>query len=288
MKCFYHRGDMDGICSGAIVKLRHPECEMIGLEYGEPLPWDTLGLAETVFMVDLSLQPWEQMDKLASVSRLIWIDHHDTAMQAHEASLADRIEGIQRIGLGACALTWEYCFPEKKMPIAVRLMAEYDVWDHHNENCLPFQYGVKAMHMLPPHDTITTNQWRGVFSDDPGSPLRAILNRGREVMKWQAEENAMRVAVLQHPIEFEGVRFLAANHGPMNSKFFDTVWDADKYDAVMLYYWAPKQNAWKLNMYTDKKSCPHLGKIAEAYGGGGHHNAAGCHCAELPFKVRDE
>ena len=30
MKCYYHSADLDGHCSGEIVRRRYPECQMIG------------------------------------------------------------------------------------------------------------------------------------------------------------------------------------------------------------------------------------------------------------------
>ena len=38
MKCFYHSADLDGQCSGAIVKLARPDCELVGIDYGDPFP----------------------------------------------------------------------------------------------------------------------------------------------------------------------------------------------------------------------------------------------------------
>ena len=38
-KCFYHSKDLDGWCSGAIVKKAHPDCVMIGIDYGDSFPW---------------------------------------------------------------------------------------------------------------------------------------------------------------------------------------------------------------------------------------------------------
>ena len=38
--CFYHRADYDGVCSAAIVKKFVPDCELYGIDYGDPFPWD--------------------------------------------------------------------------------------------------------------------------------------------------------------------------------------------------------------------------------------------------------
>ena len=38
--CFYHKADLDGVCSAAIVKHFVPECELYGIDYGDEYPWD--------------------------------------------------------------------------------------------------------------------------------------------------------------------------------------------------------------------------------------------------------
>ena len=73
MKCFYHRADMDGRCSGAIVKMEYPKCEMIGINYGDVFPWESIQQGEVVYMVDFCLQPFEDMERLNSLCELIWV-----------------------------------------------------------------------------------------------------------------------------------------------------------------------------------------------------------------------
>ena len=67
MKCFFHSVDLDGHCSGAIVKKAYPECEMIGINYGDSFPWGVIGPGEKVVMVDFSLQPFEDIDRKSVV-----------------------------------------------------------------------------------------------------------------------------------------------------------------------------------------------------------------------------
>jgi hypothetical protein len=140
--CFYHKADLDGVCSGAIVKHFVPECELYGFDYGDKFPWDKVrpgqyadtdplwaeyfepengyvgpeqngGLAmevvttpkRTVYMVDVSLPPAD-MKRLAGVSDLIWIDHHASC-----EALWNEINplGMFRTNYAACELTWEWC-----------------------------------------------------------------------------------------------------------------------------------------------------------------------------------
>lgn len=64
MKCFYHSADLDGHCSGAIVKQMHKSCEIIGIDYGDKFPYEVIEDGEIIFMVDFSLQPFDRMIKL--------------------------------------------------------------------------------------------------------------------------------------------------------------------------------------------------------------------------------
>ena len=114
MKCFYHSADLDGHCSGAIVKMAYPDCDMIGINYGDEFPWESIpiGCGEKVFMVDYSLQPYSEMRKLAiHADPLIWIDHHKSVIEEHKEWVSvgnGSILGTQKSGIGACALLWKY------------------------------------------------------------------------------------------------------------------------------------------------------------------------------------
>src|SRR5574340_1146574 len=153
MKCFYHSADLDGKCSAAIVKLTFPDVELIGINYGDPFPWDRIEGGETVFMVDFCLQPFEDMERLNSICHLTWIDHHNTAIEeARRRSFC--VSGAERteVGKAGCELTWEHCMRSVPLPKSVFWLGRYDVWDHHNHpGSLEFQYGMR-LHDSNPND----------------------------------------------------------------------------------------------------------------------------------------
>lgn len=129
MICFYHRGDLDGHCSGAIVRHNFPGARMIGIDYEDEFPWDKVPRGADVCMVDFSL-PMEHMRLLQelTVHRFVWIDHHKTVIdKAKEAGFSTA--GLRVVGEAACELTWEYFTPSILMPHAVRLLGRYDVFD---------------------------------------------------------------------------------------------------------------------------------------------------------------
>ena len=86
IKCFYHSADLDGHCSGAIVKFRFPEAVMHPINYGDTFPWDlfTEMPRQDVYIVDFALQPFMEMHQLAAICNLHWIDHHKSAISEAE------------------------------------------------------------------------------------------------------------------------------------------------------------------------------------------------------------
>ena len=104
MKCFYHSADLDGHCSGAIIKRKYPECEMIGINYGQDFPWRSIEAKDQVFMVDFSLQPFTDMIRLQGMCNLTWVDHHQTAISdARKHNFTP--DGRLAIGMAGCELT---------------------------------------------------------------------------------------------------------------------------------------------------------------------------------------
>lgn len=151
--CFYHSGDLDGKCSAAIVRRKFPDCELYGINYGELFPMGDI-IGREVIMVDFSL-PWPLMQEMAQkASHLIWIDHHQTAIDEFGKQElpynGTRVFPVLCIGVAACELCWEYFFPEKEMPVSVYLLGRYDVWNHKSDNrILPFQYGMRQDNWNP-------------------------------------------------------------------------------------------------------------------------------------------
>ena len=47
--CIYHSADLDGVCSGAIMRRAFPEATMLGYDYGQPFPWEMVGPGTDVY-----------------------------------------------------------------------------------------------------------------------------------------------------------------------------------------------------------------------------------------------
>lgn len=286
MKCFYHSSDLDGHCSGAIVKYAYPECEMYPINYEDDFPWEKIAPMETVYIVDFSLQPFEDMEMLNDVANLIWIDHHKTAIEeAIFRDISGPIKGYRSMDYAACELTWMYLFPDDDMPEAVGLLGRYDVWDHEDSEVYPFQMGMR-LEYTDPSNLAARFSWDRLFEHD-GAVISEIIERGNAIVDYQNQTNAKLAKSCAFEVELDGLKFIAANMQGVNSKFFDAVWDDDRHDAMLLFGW--KQDKWTVSMFTTPEKISQgidVGEVAKARGGGGHAGAAGFQCQELPFNLK--
>lgn len=283
MKCFYHSADLDGHCSGAIVKFYFPKCELIGINYGDDFPWDKIERGELLYMVDFALQPFDDMVKLAGMSELVWIDHHKSAIESYESSsIAGNLPGARchDNSQAACELVWEYLYNAfTAVPRAVKLLSQYDTWNHSDPDTLPFQFGLRQ-YGTDPNDT---NFWGQLFEISGLNPLDQIIGEGTVILNYQGLENRKYSSACAFETELDGLRCVAINKMLTNSQVFDAVWDAEKYDAMLAFGW--RKGAWHISLYSTKPDVD-VSIIAKNRGGGGHKGAAGFQCDELPFSLK--
>jgi len=277
-KCFYHVKDLDGQCSGAIVKKVFPECKLIGLDYGDPFPWEEVGKNDEVIMVDYCLEPFENMIKLhGSCKKLIWIDHHSSQIEAYEQSGKVFSFAYLSSDLAACELVWKYFYTDLNVPKGVIMLGRYDVWDHKDPSVLPYEYGMKALIR-----GVEDKNWEKVFSDD-SFHFDETCRLGGYIMRYLGKLSKW-VMRFSFTMEWEGVRFICLNTPVTGSKQFDCVFDSNKHDGYMCFFYDGDHNNWQVHMYTEKKEFD-LSKIAVKHGGGGHSNACGFKCDKLPFNL---
>ena len=276
MKCFFHSADLDGKCSGAIVKEVHPECELIGINYGQLFPWDTILSDELVYMVDFSLQPFSDTIRLKeSCGALVWIDHHKSAIEERNAAGVS-FNGMQVVGKAGCELVWE-CLVGSDMPRAVFLLGRYDVWDWMNHpGAMEFQKGVWQFDTDPNNSEF----WHRLFIDD--ELVDEITHSGALLLAAQKKDNESYLRSCSFETELDGLRVLAVNKGLTNSTVFDSGYDPEKHDAMLSFCWY--RDKWKVSLYAEKPEVD-VSVICKARGGGGHKGASGFQCDVLPFSL---
>jgi len=293
IKCFFHSSDLDGHCSGAIVKYKYPDAELFGINYGQPFPYDKISKEDTIIMVDFSLQPFSEMVKLwkfvEESGHLVWIDHHVSSLKdanktivGNDNNFESVCNGKRQNGKAGCELTWEYFFSNEKMPFAVSLLGRYDVWDL-QEMVLPFQFGFRL------NETWPTNQelWQKFFKEDwdEGSNDDLVMDtfrNGELILKYQKQENEKYSKSCAFEVKFEGYNAICINKLLTNSQLFESVYDPEGHD-IMISFGLRSNGIWTMSFYTTKDDVD-CSSIAKKFGGGGHKQAAGCNFKQLPHQ----
>ena len=293
MKCFYHN-DADGKCAGFWVHHRaylEPDIEFIEISYEKPFPMNTILPNEQIYIVDYSIMPNEMRELLKITKDVTWIDHHKTAIERYKDFEYD-IRGIRYDGIAGCMLT--YCYlthmtnggrgeirpfdiqMTEDAPLFTKLIADWDVWK--------FDYGDKTRSFITAFNSYDFNpeskEWIRFFKRilSKSSPVTDMIDEGTSMLKYRdgwAKEYLKRFGF---EVNFEGLNCFAVNLGNCNSEYFKSLPDG-KYDAFMPF--AYNGEKWTVSMYSKTHD---VSDICKKYGGGGHAQAAGFTCEELPFK----
>jgi oligoribonuclease NrnB/cAMP/cGMP phosphodiesterase (DHH superfamily) len=277
MICIYHSRDLDGWMSAAIVKLKYPEVELLGWDYGMPIP--ILDPTQAVIMVDISF-PKEDMKQIAGQG-LVWIDHHISAIK-DLSGLGFMLQGIRDPQFAACELTWKHLFPDEQMPEIVHLLGRYDCFGHkgtdEEQKVLEFQYGAREA-ISNPEDAfyyLTHEDGEQTFAAYITNVDR-ILESGRAIYKYLCTE-AKQIYARKFDLFYGSYRFGCVNECRFNPVNFGIDYHKDGYDGFACFHY--QYGKWIYSLYNDN-GLVDCSEIAKAMGGGGHKGAAGFQTEEV-------
>lgn len=309
----YHSADADGLfCREIAKKFLPPDTEFIGWDFkDQPLPvpveQDTMfyimdlpidrvfGLDFSKgFLPELALQPGD-MDW----GHFVWIDHHKTSIDSHPKE----IPGYRIDGVAACRLAYawfthsnnptprrgpdgESLLPLKEEfiarkviePLAVRLAGEYDVHDLRDPRAELFQFGLKSEEITPAiFETMLSNE------TDHSITVDILLENGKPFQEARAKEYAEVITQQGFTVQFEGLTFLACNSHELDirSQLFEAGIKPE-HDGLAGFTFNGK--TWRVSLYgVPGKPDIDFSVIAKKFGGGGHRQACGFRCEQLPF-----
>lgn len=297
----HHSSDFDGLFCREIARKFLPDATLIGWDYGDPVPTpDVVSSEDRLYMLDISV------DGLMGHPKLIWIDHHKSAME----KFPQQIEGYRIDGVAACRLAWQWFsvqehnaqhqtneqlqvslptkqdFIDRKVsePMAVTLAGEHDIWDHHDPDAELFQFGLRSQEL-------TDKKWSHLLSPNAG-PDQAIphpyntlvlclLNDGKYVRYADRQAQKDIISKSGFTVDFEGLKFLALNTPQKGSgQFADGI--KPEHDALLKFSFTG--SVYDISLYhAPGKEHHDLSKIAIKHGGGGHRGACGMRTKTLPF-----
>jgi uncharacterized protein len=265
--CIYHN-DTDGRASAAIVRRAlGQDIVLYEMKYGDSLPLEELLVAEHIIIVDFSLEP-EDMKRISTYHQVTWIDHHKTAIEKL-CGIADDLPGIRDVNEAACVLTWQYFYPEQKVPFSIQLIGDRDIWRWKLSETGAFNEGLYQKNTNPRNDKL----WESLLQDDR-TLINLLVESGKTLREARLRGIQSSTARFGFTVTLEGHRTLAINmrgsgdlgehirnHGHSVAYcYVDSVLDGELYTFVTLY-----------SKEVD------VSEIAHRFGGGGHAGAAGFH-----------
>lgn len=270
----YHRTDLDGHSSAAILLHKFPDIQLLGMDYGSNFHLSLAKDYEEIYVVDFSLKK-SIMEKLRP--KLIWVDHHKTAME----ELGEDYKGVRKEGLAACELLWNYLY-DKKLPFAIDMLSKYDVWKL-DDIVLAFQYGMRNKNTNPvTYPASMQELWEPLFNNDE-ELISAILDEGIILYGYSCKQV---VRAIRSGITFfiEGYKARLIN-SRQNPSLVPESWAG--YDLIMKYFYQPREDKWVYTLYSTEGKGPDVSKIAVKLGGGGHTHAAGFQLPNFIFKMKN-
>jgi len=268
---YYHSKDFDGICSGAIARVflsnaNSDELSFIGYDYSDTFDWSVIDKETSVLMLDVSLPPLDMKRMKESAKSFIWIDHHQRQIDEVNALIPGGVSGIQRSGIAACQLTWEW-FSSDECPLVVKLLGEYDVFNFKDSRTLPFQHGVR-MNVKGIHDMF----WDIVLK--PGDrDIQYLVDEGKMGMKYVEHLRTTLGEELSFASRLIGYDVIVINRAKIGSHDFEGFYVPEKHDFMVSFY-MNKHGNYVYSLRSARASID-VSEIAGWLGGGGHPAAAG-------------
>jgi len=295
-----HHNDLDGLCSGFLLKQVYPEAICFQYDYGQDFPLSNITQNDKVFILDINPTP-EDMQTLCNITTdIVWIDHHKGTIEKlplYQESI-NKIQDyghnvIIQDGIAACKLTWEFLkenfikifqdpISERTSIYPIPLFIEYahkwDVWKHgDDEEILAFVSGMMSYNI-----SVDSFLWKNLlFSTD--DYVQKIVDRGRIIKQYQVQRNFQYLKTFFYEKKYKEYKLLVCNEGLTNSKFFTDHPESNAKNYDIWVAWIYNGSKYRISLYSTKVD---VSKIAVSFGGGGHKGAAGFLMHELPDWIK--
>ncbi|RPJ79355.1 MAG: hypothetical protein EHM20_01660 [Alphaproteobacteria bacterium] len=279
----YYHDDNDGRCAAAIVANYYDQHEFaikfVAINYGkESWNQEEIGGAEKVWLLDFTS---DQMDEFVKAcgSKLVWIDHHKTAMEKFPNFWnSSNIPGVRSIEKAACVLTWESIHPEYiPPPLAVAYIGDKDMWKFEYPKTKTFSAGFSLM-VKTPDDPI----WDVLLS----SGYEDIVNKMIYVGELLLEAQNYRIQkAFERGVDctFHDWKARLVNTTGDISELGEFIYKKPEYDIAIMWQAVEDMVVFSLRSDSRNPDSPDCAEIAQQYGGGGHKNAAGFQKMNMDF-----
>jgi oligoribonuclease NrnB/cAMP/cGMP phosphodiesterase (DHH superfamily) len=271
----YHKSDLDGIGSAAIVLKHYPDAELYPANYGDEDYNVKDFTGKRVIIVDFC--PEEIRNIYMHSAEFIWIDHHKSASERHEEMWKDDdIKGFRSMNHSAIMLTWMYfehndinLADPHNAPDAVKYIEDYDIWKFEFDN-LTKAFGEYAPLILTSPEE---PEWEKLLSNnkkDYNNLVQKYIENGNILLKKKKSQIEQSFKSLKE-INKWGYKVGMVNTDHNHSNLGNYIAN-NGYDIGMLWYVRGDE----VNIGLRSTGNIDVKSIAMKYKGGGHFLASGC------------
>lgn len=266
----YHRIDWDGLMSAIVAEKALGEVDFLPMNYGDRIPTlEELQQWEKIYILDFSF-PKELVQQLLELgTRVVWIDHHISAIKSYDGF---EVDGMTDINFSACELTWFWFFPLKKMPRSIELLGEYDIFNKREryaswDEILQFQMGARLIDLT----LVAAEQMLYVSPEE----ISLIETQGWAVMQAKRQEEKTAFSRSAWDVTIDGRPAKALLTHDMSSLICEQTLVTGVADIVILLNRRDDGN-FQCSLRVSDRSDWDASVWAKAHRGGGHRQAAGC------------
>ncbi len=263
----YHHDDEDGWGSAAAVQIKYPEAQTAQCSYGRE-PELVKGYDE-VYVLDFSFNAEEMAQLAANNKRFIWIDHHESKIK----QITTNYEGIRDASKSACQLSWEYCFPEKEMPLILQHIADEDIWKFLLKETKSFNKFLSARLDKGKEIEIIKN----IIKTYTSKEYEQAYEQGKNIKRYQdhqVEEQEQR-GVLRNIFGYKAkVYFSNINTSQLGHEALNRNKNIDMTVIIFLIENTKGELEYKYSLRS-RENGVNVAELSAEYNGGGHPCAAG-------------
>lgn len=207
-------------------------------------------------------------------AQIVWIDHHKTSIGPEaDAEYGQTLRGLRRIEDSGCVLTWRWFFGTSPVPRALKLISDWDTWQHTMADSRLFVFGLEgyAKFYIP-----TSDFWEFILDERKGhGPVDALISdtvkQGSVITTYRSNLAESLCNSYGFECELDGYTTYVLSVGLKGKDSFG--FRNDAYDILAVQIFNGK--CWDISLYSSAESGIDVSAICARMGGGGHKGAAG-------------
>lgn len=204
------------------------------------------------------------------------LDHHKTNEEYYKNHPNVHFD-MEKSGAG---LAWDYFFPNREVPLFVKMVQDRDLWKWEINNSKEFCSGLFYYTSSCENLEETFNMIDEIFVSE--TKFNEVINFGKILEKRKQNQiNNILKNITKKTYDYNGKKICIVNADhELASDLGSAIVNNHDYDAAVMWRYDHLNEEYWLSLRANNKL--DVSEICKSFGGGGHKNAAGCSVKEHP------